>query len=254
VNEFFGTPLLEWRSDWVLATEQLYRPLQRIERHEHEEPYVCVVVRGAYRERSSEGERDCRTGAVLIHPAGVSHSDRFGNAESRLLMLAITPQWDRCAFTRPAMFDSGPARQIGARIHDEVASADDVTAVAIEGLLLELIALSHRAGRESRAPGWLLRARERIDDSLPRRCSIRDLSFEAGVHPSHFARVFRSHLGGSVADYVRERRVIVAKQSIAAGETLADAALAAGFSDQSELTRAFRRVTGTTPARFRRAL
>ena len=254
MNGFFGTPLLEWRNEWLFATEQLYRPSQRIGRHEHDQPYVCVVVRGAYRERSDLGERDCRAGTVLIHPAGTSHSDRFGEAESRLLMLAIAPQWDRCAFTRPELFDSGPGRAIGARIHDEVAAADEVSSIAIEGLLLELSALSHRTQKQSVAPGWLRRARAHIDDSLPGRNSIRDLALEAGIHPAHFARVFRAHLGCTVADYVRDRRIAIAKDAITAGETLAGVAVAAGFADQSELTRAFRRVTGMTPAQFRRAV
>jgi AraC-like DNA-binding protein len=33
---------------------------------------------------------------------------------------------------------------------------------------------------------------------------------------------------------------------------LADISLAAGFCDQSHLTKAFRRIAGTTPGRFRR--
>jgi len=44
----------------------------------------------------------------------------------------------------------------------------------------------------------------------------------------------------------------MAKEAIALGRTLAEAALEAGFADQSDLTRAFRRVAGMTPAQFRR--
>jgi AraC family transcriptional regulator len=253
VNRFFGTQTLGWNNEWFLATEQVYQPSQRIGRHEHDVPYVCVVVRGAYRERSDLGERDCRAGSVLIHPAGATHSDRFGSAESRLLMLAISPQWGRLAFTRPEIFHTGPAAAIGARIHHEIAAPDEVTGIAIEGLLLELTAAARRAEHHS-APAWLRRARQQIDDSLPQRYTIRALADESGVHPAHFARVFRAHFGCSVADYVRDRRVIIAKTAIQTGETLADAALSAGFNDQSELTRAFRRVTGVTPARYRRTL
>ena len=252
MNGFFGTPLLEWRNDFFLATEQSYRPSQRIAQHQHEHAYVCVVVRGAYRERSAAGERECRTGAVLIHPAGVSHSDRFEDAESRLLMLEVGPRWDRAVFTAPALFDSGPALTIGSRIREEIAAPDGVTGIAVEGLLLELSAIAQRGPRERGAPAWLRRARERIDDSLPARTSIRELAAGAGVHPAHFARVFRAHHGSTVAGYVRRRRVAMAGDAIRRGETLAGAALAAGFSDQSELTRAFRCLTGMTPAEYRR--
>ena len=63
------------------------------------------------------------------------------------------------------------------------------------------------------------------------------------MHPTHFARVFRAHHGTTVAEFVRKRRVTLAKNAILRGETLADVACSAGFADQSELTRAFRRVT-----------
>lgn len=50
--EFFGTPLLLWRGGSMIATEHLYGPFQRIERHEDNHPYVCVVLSGRYFERS----------------------------------------------------------------------------------------------------------------------------------------------------------------------------------------------------------
>jgi AraC-like DNA-binding protein len=46
--------------------------------------------------------------------------------------------------------------------------------------------------------------------------------------------------------------VAFARQQLAATEApIAQIALTAGFSDQSQLTRTFRRVTGTTPAAYR---
>jgi AraC family transcriptional regulator len=250
VNRYFGTPLLEFRNAAVSAAEHAYQARQCIESHEHDQAYICVVISGSYRESSELGERDCRSGDVLIHPAGTMHSDTFGPVESRLLMIAA----DREQFPRPAIFDEGPACAIGARIHDEIAAPDDVTGVAVEGLLLELSAVAHRANGSSSLPGWLRRARERIEDLLPRRCTIRELAQEADVHPAHFAREFRAHHGRTVAEFIRERRVMLARSAIVRGESLVDAAASAGFADQSELTRAFRRVTGTTPSRFRRTL
>jgi AraC family transcriptional regulator len=252
-SAFFGSPLLDWRGDSIAITEQVYRPGQHIGHHAHDEAYVCVVLSGGYRERSEGGERDCRRGSVLIHPAGSSHSDRFGAAESRLLMLEIAPEW-RHEFTEPQIFDAGPAVAIGARLHEEAVHPDDATPLAVEGLALELMALSRREciRRSAQPPAWLRRARERIDDTLPARCAVRDLAAVAGVHAAHFSRVFRAHFGCTVAGYVRRQRIGRAKEAIAGGRNLAEAAIEAGFADQSDLTRAFRRVDGITPAEFRR--
>jgi AraC family transcriptional regulator len=251
---FFGTPLREWRSGSIFVAEHVYQPLQRIARHRHEHPYICVVLSGQYRERSDAGERDCRTGSVLIHPAGATHSDCFGEGEARLLMVEMESNAHRDRFIEPQLFESGPAAAIGVRLHQEALHADDVTPLAIEGLTLELMAVAQRERLRlcTRPPSWLRLARERIDDALPRRIGMRDLAAGAGVHPAHFSRVFRTHFGGTVADYVRRRRIAMARDAIVSGRSLPQVALDAGFADQSHLTRAFRRVVGMTPAQFRR--
>jgi AraC family transcriptional regulator len=247
---YFGTPLLELRSGPTFVTEHVYRPFQQIARHQHDHPYICVVLCGRYRERSEAGDRDCKPGSVLIHPAGSTHSDRFADVETRLLMVELDQQRD--GFAVPQLFDSGPAAALGARLHEEAMRADEATPLAIEGLTLELMAVSWREQirRSARPPRWLLRARDRIDGALPGRVAIRDLAAEAGVHPAHFSRAFRAHFGGTVADYLRRRRVEKAEEIIARGDSLVEAALEAGFADQSHLTRAFRRVSGVTPAQF----
>jgi len=72
--------------------------------------------------------------------------------------------------------------------------------------------------------------------------------------PYHFARLFRRTVGVPPHQYVLRRRVERAKELLLTGRLgLSEVALAAGFSDQSHLTRVFRRAVGLTPARFRRA-
>lgn len=81
---------------------------------------------------------------MLIHPAGATHSDRFGGSEARLLMVKTQTQAEHDRFPEPQFFDSGPAGAIGVRLHEEVTYSDDVSALALEGLILELTALAHR--------------------------------------------------------------------------------------------------------------
>jgi AraC-like DNA-binding protein len=51
-----------------------------------------------------------------------------------------------------------------------------------------------------------------------------------------------------------QRRVVLARRLIAHGGALADAAAAAGFADQSHMTRAFVRLLGVTPASYAMAM
>jgi AraC family transcriptional regulator len=65
--------------------------------------------------------------------------------------------------------------------------------------------------------------------------------------------VFRTNVGCTPGEYVRRLRVEFACHRISSSDMpLIEIALEAGFSDQSHLTKNFKRYTGMTPARFRR--
>ena len=68
----------------------------------------------------------------------------------------------------------------------------------------------------------------------------------------HFARQFKAATGLPPHQYVIARRVERARELLRAGDLpLAEVAVSAGFSDQSQLTHHFRRLVGVTPGRFR---
>jgi AraC family transcriptional regulator len=76
---------------------------------------------------------------------------------------------------------------------------------------------------------------------------------EVNVHPSHLARAFRQHFRMPLGSYVRKLRLEwVASELLGSEDSLANVALAAGFADQSHLTRAFKCHTGLTPQAYRR--
>lgn len=73
----------------------------------------------------------------------------------------------------------------------------------------------------------------------------------AGLSVSRFATVFRSQFGKPPHRYLTETRIECAKALLAQGSSVAAAASAAGFYDQSHLARHFKRVVGLTPEQFR---
>ena len=64
------------------------------------------------------------------------------------------------------------------------------------------------------------------------------------------ARHFRRVMGTSPHRYLVMRRLDRARRELQAGAGLADAAVAAGFSDQAHFTRHFRKTYGMTPGRW----
>jgi AraC family transcriptional regulator len=93
-----------------------------------------------------------------------------------------------------------------------------------------------------------------IDSNLSRRIPVEDLADGVGLSQSHFCRVFRQTFGVPPVVYVARRRVQRAQQLMQTSTVpLVSIALECGLSDQSHLTKIFRRVTGVSPSAWRRS-
>jgi AraC family transcriptional regulator len=92
---------------------------------------------------------------------------------------------------------------------------------------------------------------EYIAAHLDQNFALADLAAVAHLSEFHFARQFKQTTGLPPHQFVIHQRVERAKRLIAARRlSLAEVAVAAGFSDQSHLTRHFKRLVGVTPGRF----
>ena len=83
--------------------------------------------------------------------------------------------------------------------------------------------------------------------------SVALLAGRAGLSPRHFARLFRSEVGVTPADWVEAARVAAARRWLEAeGLPPKQVAALTGFANADTLRRAFVRHVGITPAEFRR--
>jgi AraC-like DNA-binding protein len=98
------------------------------------------------------------------------------------------------------------------------------------------------------------RARELILASLERQVTLDELSAVSGNDRWSLSRDFRALYGTSPYRYLTMRRLELARRMAAAGADLASAAAAAGFSDQSHMTRHFVRAYGLAPGAWLRML
>ena len=96
---------------------------------------------------------------------------------------------------------------------------------------------------------------EYMEDHLAEKITIADLAALLGLTRFHFIRSFQQSVGLPPLQFLIRRRVERARE-ILNDNTLGIAAVAdlSGFRGTVQLTRAFRRVVGTTPSRYRREL
>lgn len=96
------------------------------------------------------------------------------------------------------------------------------------------------------------RVRDYVEFNLDSEFSVSDLAAVACMSVAHFARAFKQATGKSPHAYVNDKRIALAKQRLLDENwSVADVAIAAGFSSHANFTRAFRNSTGMTPHAFR---
>ncbi len=126
----------------------------------------------------------------------------------------------------------------------------DCLVAEIAGHLQRIGAPGSGNGRKPIARHALLRCRDYLAEGAGTHVSSETLEAISGLDRFSLARQFRTAFGTSPHRFLLQRRLARVKTMIAAGETLADAALSQGFADQSHMTRHFRKTYGMTPGRF----
>jgi AraC family transcriptional regulator len=82
---------------------------------------------------------------------------------------------------------------------------------------------------------------------------LTDLAGLLNLSRFHFVRTFKQSTGLPPHRFLMARRIERAKELLAEpGLPIAEVSRRAGFHGVTQLTRAFRRLTGTTPSGFRR--
>src|SRR5262249_49927670 len=99
-------------------------------------------------------------------------------------------------------------------------------------------------------PGCVALARSYLEAHLKDNVHLDELARLTNLSPFHLLRVFQRETGLPPHAYLTQLRVGRAKILLAAGLPLLRVAQDSGFSDQSHLTRHFKRLVGVTPGRY----
>jgi AraC-like DNA-binding protein len=94
------------------------------------------------------------------------------------------------------------------------------------------------------------RLRDLLHSSESSTINLCDFAEQAGVSQFQLLRAFKKRYGSPPHAYRLHARILRARQMLHAGFTVAEAAAANDFTDQSHFTRHFRRIWGITPGRY----
>ncbi len=249
----------------VTLVERVHAAGSVIPWHAHDGASLCLVLDGAFVEYSRGRALDCDPSSVKFTPAGERHWNHFHAGDVRGFMVEIDVAKHHsvapfeAALSRSSQFHGGAQVLLARRIHAEYRARDTASPLAIEGLLLELLALVARGGdgpvRRRGQPAWVRQAFDLVHAQRDAVLTLSAVAGAVGVHPATLARGFRRAYGCTLGQMQRRLRLEFAAHRLVSTELpLAEIAECAGFFDQSHFTNAFRRHAGMPPLQYRRAM
>lgn len=234
--------------------------------HRHDTYAIGITLAGVQTFRYRGEARHCLPGQChILHP-DEQHDGAAGTEDGfAYRILYIDPCLVQAALGgRPLPFVSDPVVDLTDPQSAALSAAwematpiDDVARIEIAAAVADVLLAASPDG--ARVPpalrlAGLLRVRALIAENPADRHPIDELERVAGLDRWSLARQFRAAFGTSPTRFRTMRQLDQVRRRVAAGASLADAALAAGFADQSHMSRQFKRAYGLTPARWAAAL
>ena len=246
------------QSDWLHKLSLVYyKPNTAMEMHAHQLPEASILLAGNGIE-TARRERDITLHHRLrMKPELYRHQVRFGPQGA--LFLAIKYKG----------LQPGDSQSLGLKEEAECATRqtrpwlnslvqalrnETVDEAGIEQSLTELTVESFVAvqNRYKIPPTWLMRVRERLMETSD---SVTDIAKDEGVHRVYLARVFQAHFQQSMSACRKQARIDNGVQAILARQdSIGGIAHAAGFADQSHMTREFTKGLGLSPRQLDKIL
>ncbi|MGE3285596.1 MAG: helix-turn-helix domain-containing protein [Pseudonocardia sp.] len=227
--------------------------------HTHDAWTLLLVDDGAVRYDLDRHPNAASPAQVTLLPPHVAHDGRAATAHGfRKRVLYLDPDvlgadLSGAAVDRPAVADPLLRRRVHQlhevlRVPGEDLEAQCRLALLGERLRAHLRRLPAVEPRPDR--GVARRLRELLDARVADGVRLDEAALLLGTSATHLVRAFTREHGVAPHRYLTGRRVDLARRLLLDGMAPGEVAVVAGFYDQAHLGRHFRRLVGTTPARY----
>lgn len=240
--------------------ERTYSPDFKTPSHSHPEAYFCLILDGTSKQTYGSKSRVREPLTTTFYPPNELQCESFGCAGGRIFNVELDSRWLRHFREYSVIgeesndFRGGSVAWLMTKLYDEFCRMEYTSALVIEGLTLEIIAEASRqfAVARNRTTPWLEQARDILHEQFAESMTLSSIAKLVGVHPVYLASSFRKKYHSTIGDYRQRLRIEFACRELSKSHSsLAQIALAAGFANQAHFSKIFKRLTGTTPARYR---
>lgn len=106
--------------------------------------------------------------------------------------------------------------------------------------------------RNSHVSNIILRAKTYIDENYEHDIGLNDVSKEVAISPQYFSTVFKEELGVNFVEYLRNKRVAVAKELLRSKKySVKEICYKIGYNDPNYFSRLFKKLVGVSPTEFK---
>jgi AraC-like DNA-binding protein len=238
--------------------------------HSHEALVVAVTEAGGSEFRSRGEINEATSSCLLVFNPTEPHSGRMAQsrrwryrglylAEPALDTLAKALQVDTIPYFTRNVFHDADLIAAFLNLHQALQQGTDPL-LEHEGLVGSFGRLFRRHGsRGRRIPvaashqTAVSRLKTLMRERYCEQLRLEDMGDLVGLSPFQLIGLFKRTVGLTPHAYLTQVRLKAAIREMRHGASIAEAALAAGFYDQSALTNHFKRAYGITPLQWRRA-
>ena len=231
--------------------------------HRHSEVVIAVYTAGAKIATCDNQRFVVQAGDILvIGPETLHKAKTLKHQGWRYQSVYLAPQ--QIADATGYSLQDVESRVTGHRLHQGVEvlgrqlkhALEDSShqPLALSDFLIKLLRISNKKEVQTTAVSASIKSvHDRLADDPASATTLIKLAGLADLTPEHLSRQFKVAYGLSPFQFLTTSRVRLAKERIACGSSISDAAYAAGFADQSHLTRWFNRIYGLPPGAFARS-
>jgi AraC family transcriptional regulator len=259
-GHYFGVSSPIRHISGLRLAERTYAPDFKTPSHSHPEAYFCLILEGSSTQTYGAKSRVREPSTTAFYPPNELQSESFGPAGGRIFNVEMDSRWLRhfreysVIGEESTDYRGGSVAWLMGRLYHEFRRMDHTSALMIEGLTLEIIAEASRqfAASKNCTSRWLEHARDILHEQFADNITITSLANLVGVHPVYLANSFRKQYHCTIGEYRQRLRIEFACRELSKDDSsLAQIALAAGFANQAHFSKTFKRIMGTTPAKYR---
>ncbi len=230
----------------------------KVPKHEHEYPYISLLLHGLYHEKSIVSEHDIKAGASLFRPKGFEHKNEIGANESLCFNIEIQKDIIDKKLHKKAegyiQFERNNLEVMKIYYAFQNDFSEELLNIVLEENLYQLFQEQRKELTTGRAL-WVNKVKQEIRLSPERIYSIDSIAKAYHLHPNYFVRKFKEATGFTFGEFLLRQRISKSIDlMLSTNKNLTEVAIESGFYDQSHFIRHFKSTFKTSPSHYRKTV